>query len=301
MAHEKDLTIVILTFNEAIHIARCLKSAQQVAADIFVVDSYSTDTTIAQAESLGARVWQHTFENHAAQFAWALAELPIKTEWVMRVDADEVISPTLATNIGRQLSQATTGVNGFLVRRHVTFMGNPIRHGNFPQWVLKIWRRGEGAIEQRWMDEHMMLKSGRALRIQGDFVDDNLNSVTWWTAKHNAYASREAVDLLNARYAFLPKAAAADTLSDYARAKRWMKNHLYAHLPLGLRALAYFLYRMTFQLGILDGRNGFAFHLLQGFWYRYLVDTKVREVTQAMKREHIDCVAAIHKVLGIRL
>lgn len=301
MTQRADLTAIILTYNEEVHIARCLKSAFQLASRVFVVDSFSTDKTVAIAEALGAQVLQHEFKNYAAQFSWALENLQIETQWVMRVDADEIISPELAENLRERLVLARREVSGFVVCRYVTFMGGMIRHGNFPQWLLKVWRRGTAEIEQRWMDEHIVLTSGRAERVSGLFVDDNLNSVTWWTNKHNAYASREAVDLLNRKYQFLPDTRTGATLGGEARVKRWVKDRIYMRLPLGVRALAYFVYRMVFQLGILDGTGGFAFHFLQGFWYRYLVDVKVREVEREMNLKGIGCEAAIRNVLGVRL
>jgi glycosyltransferase involved in cell wall biosynthesis len=297
-----DLTVVILTFNEEKHIARCLASAQQVARQVFVVDSCSTDCTVVSAESLGASVWQHEFTNHAAQLAWALQTLPINTEWVMRVDADEIISSDLAVSLRHRLANASPEVNGFLVRRYVRFMGGTVHHGGFPQWSLRIWRRGKAGIEGRWMDEHMVLKAGKAERMKGEFIDDNLNTLTWWTSKHNSYASREAIELLNRKYRFLRGSSGnSEGLRGQARYKRWLKENLYAHLPLGLRALAYFLYRMVLQLGFLDGRAGFAFHFLQGFWYRFLVDVKVWEVERKMRDEDVDCIEAIRSVLGINL
>ncbi len=160
-----DLTVIILTFNEEKHIERCLKSAFQVASQVFVVDSFSTDRTVSIAESLGARVWQHEFTNHAAQLAWALENHPIDTDWVMRVDADEVITPELAESLRRRLANASPDVHGFLVRRYVRFMGGVIRHGNFPQWNLRVWRRGKAEIEQRWMDEHIVIRAGKADRL----------------------------------------------------------------------------------------------------------------------------------------
>jgi glycosyltransferase involved in cell wall biosynthesis len=301
MTDRADLTVVILTFNEEIHIERCLKSAFQIASQVFVVDSFSTDKTVAIAEALGARVWQHEFTNHAAQLAWALVNLPIDTQWVMRVDGDEVISPELAENLRNRLANVSAGVNGFLVCRYVRFLGGLIRHGNFPQWNLRIWRRGQAEIEQRWMDEHMLLKTGRAVRVSGEFIDDNLNTITWWTNKHNRYASREAIDLLNLAYRFLPHGSAGTGSYRDSRYKRWIKEQFYARLPLGLRAFAYFIYRMIFRLGFLDGRAGFVFHFLQGFWYRYLVDVKVWEVERRMREEGIGCVEAIRRVLGVNL
>jgi len=161
MTNPASLTAIILTFNEEIHIERCLKSAFQVASQVFVVDSFSTDKTVAIAGVLGARVWPHEFTNHAAQLAWALENLPIDTQWVMRLDADEIISPELAENLRIRLAHIWGDVGGFLVCRYVRFMGGLIRHGNFPQWNLRVWRRGQAEIEQRWMDEHMLLKAGR--------------------------------------------------------------------------------------------------------------------------------------------
>ncbi len=151
------------------------------------------------------------------------------------------------------------------------------------------------------MDEHITV-AGPTMDFRGALIDDNLNSLTWWTDKHNRYASREAVDLLNIKYGFLPVDSIA-SLSDGSQAslKRWIKERVYARLPAGFRAFAYFFYRYVIRLGFLDGRAGTAFHVLQGFWYRYLVDAKVAEVERYMREEHCDVVEAIAAVLDIQL
>ena len=85
------LTALILTFNEAIHLERCLANVSQLTSDIVVVDSFSTDQTIQIAQKFGARILQRAWENnHATQVNWALSQLPSTTEWVMRIDADEI-------------------------------------------------------------------------------------------------------------------------------------------------------------------------------------------------------------------
>lgn len=294
-----DLTVIILTFNEEKHIERCLRSALQVARRVFVVDSFSTDRTVEIAESLGAQVWQHEFKNHATQLAWALENLPINTEWVMRVDADEVISPALAKEMRENLSSVCAGTNGYLVYRLVCFDRKIIRHGGVSHWALRLWRKGMAEIEQRWMDEHMVLKSGDTACLKGEYLDDNLNNIAWWTNKHNGYSTREAIDLLNKKYGFLPVTTDSRVLMHQARYTRWLKENLYVHLPLGLRAFMFFAYRMIFRLGILDGSSGFTFHFLQGFWYRFLVDVKVWEVERKMRAEGIDCIKAIRSEFGI--
>jgi hypothetical protein len=133
-------------------------------------------------------------------------------------------------------------------------------------------------------------------------IDDNLNSLTWWTEKHNNYASREAVDLLNLEFKFMPHDSVASTSGGgQAGLKRWVKEHVYSRLPTGYRAFMYFAYRYFIRLGFLDGKEGAIFHFLQGFWYRYLVDCKVYEVKNLMKSSNLNAKVAIEKVLGIHV
>lgn len=293
-----SIAVVILTFNEEKHIDRCLRSAFQVAHQVFVVDSFSTDRTPEIAQSHGAQVWRHEFKNHAAQLAWALDNLPIDTDWVMRVDADEVITPVMAEDIRSGLSKAMPAMNGFMVPLYVRFRGTLIRHGGYPQWQLRIWRRGKALIEQRWMDEKIVVP-GAIGHLRSEYIDDNLHNIAWWTNKHNDYSTREAIDLLNKKYRFLPVMTDTHALTCQAKRTRWLKENIYAHLPLGARAFLFFAYRMIFRLGILDGRAGFVFHFLQGFWYRFLVDVKVREVERRMQTDGVDCVEAIWREFGV--
>ncbi|WP_245686549.1 hypothetical protein [Paracoccus tibetensis] len=149
------------------------------------------------------------------------------------------------------------------------------------------------------MDEHIRV-DGRTAEFAGEIIDDNTNSLTWWTEKHNNYASREVVDLLNLEYGFMPHETVAD-LREWQQAgvKRWLKENIYARLPRGSRAVLYFFYRYILRLGFLDGQEGTAFHVLQGFWYRFLVDAKLQEVKSYMRRNDVDVVKAMRDVLGI--
>ncbi|TRX01777.1 glycosyltransferase family 2 protein [Candidatus Methylobacter oryzae] len=294
-----SLAAIILTFNEETHIERCIQSVFQVTKRVFVVDSFSADRTVECARMLGVEIYQHTFKNHADQLAWALENLPVDTDWVMRVDADEVISAALAEEIRAELSLNCSATHGYLFYRLVCFQGKEIRYGGISHWVLRLWRNGSAKIESRWMDEHMVLEHGNTKHLNGDFFDDNLNNITWWTHKHNSYATREAIDLLNIKHKFLPVSSNNHDLTSQARYVRWLKENLYLHLPLGLRAFLFFCYRMIFRLGVLDGSSGFIFHFLQGFWYRFLVDVKIREVERRMRREKIDCVEAIQREFGV--
>jgi hypothetical protein len=184
------------------------------------------------------------------------------------------------------------------VDRRIHFLRRPIRWGGvFPVSVLRLFRFGQGHCEDRWMDEHIVV-DGETVQFPGEIVDDNLNPLTWWTAKHNAYASREVVEILDVEFGFLNRDR-HDAPEGQAGVKRWIKEKVYAQMPGGLRAFGYFFYRYVLRLGFLDGTAGAGFHVLQGFWYRYLVDMKLYEVKMAMKDENLDVVTAIHKVLDI--
>lgn len=296
------LVAIILTLNEARHLPRCLASVAGVADAVLVADCFSTDDTARIAQEHGARVVQRDWVNHATQFNWALTQLDTDTDWVLRIDADEVLTPALAAEIRERLPGLGPEIDGAFCGRRMTFQGQRIRFGGlFPIRVLRLFRAGRGQCENRWMDEHIKV-AGQTVDFRHELIDDNLNSLTWWTAKHNNYASREAVDLLNLEYGFMPRDSVA-SLRDGSQAgvKRWVKESVYARLPGGFRALAYFLYRYIIRLGFLDGRAGFAFHVLQGFWYRYLVDAKVAEVRRCMQTTGCDAATAIEQMLGIQV
>ncbi|QXP84015.1 glycosyltransferase family 2 protein [Methylococcus sp. Mc7] len=296
-----NLTAIILTHNEEIHLARCIDSLQGVADRIVVADCFSTDTTLPIAKAHGARVIQRPWVNHATQFNWALTQLDPDTDWVLRIDADEVLTAELAAEIRARLPELGPEIDGVNFGRRMTFQGRPIRWGGvFPVKVLRLFRHGRGECENRWMDEHIKV-AGATVDFKGELIDDNLNPLTWWTDKHNHYASREAVDLLNLKYGFIPHDTVASLRGSQAGVKRWVKEVIYARLPGGMRAFVYFFYRYVLRLGFLDGQAGAAFHVLQGFWYRYLVDAKVSEVERCMARRGCSVVEAIEAVLGMRL
>ena len=287
--NNKPITLIILTFNEEKQIERCIRSSKEICDEIFIIDSFSTDSTARIAENLGAKVLQHKWENnHAKQFNWGLDNLPIKTEWVLRLDADEYLTQELANEITQKLSTLNKDITGVILKRRVYFMNRWIKHGGYyPTYLLRLWRYGSGKYEERWMDEHVKLERGKTITFENDFVDDNLNNLTWWTDKHNNYATREAIDLLNIKYKFSSAAGLNAELSETQdKRKRWLKERLYTHIPLFLRPFFYFIYRYIFKLGFIDGIPGLIWHFLQGFWYRFLVDAKVYDIERRAKKEN---------------
>jgi len=280
-----DLAVIILTYNEEVHLARAIAHVRSIAKEIFVIDSFSTDATIDIARSHDATVLQNKFVNNSKQFQWALDNAPITAEWIMRLDADEVVESDLQEEINAKLPvlpKDATGIN--LKRKHI-FLGRWIRHGGrYPLLLLRIWRRGQGIIEDRWMDEHIIVRSGRTVTFSGGFADHNLNDLTFFTDKHNKYATREAIDVLNQKYNLFYYSDAITTAATSLQAstKRYVKEKFYNRIPFQMSAFLYFLYRYLIQFGFLDGTEGLVYHVLQGFWYRFLVGAKVLELERAI-------------------
>jgi glycosyltransferase involved in cell wall biosynthesis len=294
------IAAVILTLNEERHLRRCIESLSGVADTVLVMDSFSTDATVEIAKSLGARVLQNPWINHSSQFNHALGQLEGDADWVLRIDADEYLSSALADEIRHRLRTLPPDVEGVLLRRYLMFMGRLMQHGGVAGVpVLRLFRRGYGRCERRWMDEHIRVKGGTVC-FAAPLIDNNLNPLTWWISKHNHYASREVIELLNQEYGFLQ----ADTEGSLfnripASRKRWIKDNVYSRLPGGFRAFTYFGYRYFFRLGFLDGWQGAVFHILQGFWYRYLVDAKLAEVRQYLRDHGCPVQQAISELFGI--
>ena len=278
-----DITVIVLTYNEEIHIERCLNNIKPIATEIFVVDCYSTDKTVEIAKKNGAIVYQHQWENsQAKQFNWALKNLPIKTKWVLRLDADEYLCPELLEEIKVRLPKLSDHVTGVVFKLRRIFLGKWIKRGTYPVKLLRLFQYKKGYCEQRWMDEHIVVNDGEIIEFKNDFVDHNLNNLTWWTQKHNGYAIREAIDLLNLELKIFDDKKLK--LNEQASKKRKRKER-YAKSPLFLRAFLYFLYRYIFKLGFIEGKEAFLWHFLQGWWYRTLVDAKIFEIKKACGKD----------------
>ncbi len=304
MSNKTDLTVIILTYNEELHIRRAIESVNEIASAVWIVDSFSTDNTKDIAESLGARFIQHTFANQASQFLWALEHCEVNTQWVMRLDADEYISDDLIIELRNKLNSLAQDISGIVLKRQVHFMGKWIRYGGYyPVELLRIWRKGAIQIEQRWMDEHFFLSYGRSIILDHDIIDDNLNTLSWWTTKHNEYATREAIDLLRRKHNLSGEELQSShtELNRSVRKKRWYKENVYYKMPLLLRSMLYFSYRYFIKLGFLDGRRGLVWHFLQGFWYRFLVDAKIMQIEWWAKRDNYSIKTVIEQKFNYKL
>ncbi len=274
-----DLTAIILTKNEEKNIEYCIRSIQPVAKKIVVIDSFSEDNTVKIAESLGAVVYQHEFVNYSRQFMYGMEAAKIDTAWVLRIDADERLTEASAAEINALCDANTdTDVNGLVLRFEVNFMGKKLRHGGiYPFRKLLVFKYGKGQIEDRNMDEHIVLLEGRSIEVKSDSEHHDFKDLTYWINKHNGYSSREALDY----YEYKDDREDGAALDSRAKLKRFIKFRIYYRLPMGMRAHLYYWYRYYIKLGFLDGKEGKIFAFLQAYWYRFLVDAKIYEKSKS--------------------
>ena len=292
-----SITAIVLTKDEELHIERCMNSLLPVVDRIVVVDSGSVDSTVDIAYRLGAHVYVNEWVNYSRQFNWALDNAVIDTGWVLRLDADEVLTPELIAVLPEFIRNAEDSVSGYTLNLRRIFYGKFLKHGAlYPIRLLRLFRTGRGRCENTWMDEHIIV-DGNVEHIDYDFCDNNLNGITWWTMKHNGYASREAVDVVMRRL----REIADPATNGRAGFKRWVKNNVYSKFPLGVRAFLYFFYRYFLALGIFDGWQGLVYNFLQACWYRFLVDVKIKELTNAMERRGLSLEEAAYSEFGLKL
>lgn len=284
-----DLTVIILTKNEEKNIEKCIKSFNGIAKRFVIVDSYSTDNTENICKSINEKLkkegssldfYQNKWIDYATQLNWGIKNTNINTTWTMRMDADEELLPALAEEINEKLPKIDNEINGIILRRRVIFMGKWLKHGGkYPELLLRVWRTGYGICEQKIMDEHIILKSGKTINFNNDLKDNNQKDLDWWVGKHNWYSNREVLDYQMTKEKKLDNAKLLENgkSSQQAKRKRLIKNLGYYKLPKFFRAHLYFIYRYYFRLGFLDGKEGKIYTFLQAYWYRFLVDAKIYE------------------------
>ena len=276
-----DLTVIILTYNEEKNIEECINSVKGIAESIYVVDSFSSDKTVLLAEKCGAKVIQNTFINQSKQFKHAMNVIPINTKWVLRLDADERFTAETSEELGRLFDEHDNDdINGIVLRFEVVFLGKKLKHGGvYPFSKMSVYRNGFADIEDKEMDEHFYLLSGKSVAMKNDCIHNDYKDLSSWIEKHNKYSTREAESYL--------KHSKDDfsTLDPKAKANQRKKYGFYYKLPAFFRAYAKYFYGVVFKFAWLDGRPGMIYAFLHSYWYRYLVDAKLLEAKESQTDE----------------
>lgn len=244
-----DITAIILTKNEEVNIEECIKSIITTVKRIVVIDSFSTDKTVEIAKRMGAEVYQHPFENYAKQYMYGVEVAKAETVWTLRIDADERLTPDSANELTQLCdSNMKNDVTGIVLRFKKNFLGKDLYHGGVYPWKkMNCYKTKFGEIEDRNMDEHIILSSGKVIEMKNDCLHFDFKNLEYFVNKHNWYSSRETVDY----FENLENAKAKSEVD----AKSWFKMNVYYKLPIGFRSHLYYLYRYYIKLGFLVARK----------------------------------------------
>lgn len=285
------ITAIVLTKNEERNLRECLESIKNHVDQILIVDSFSSDSTLQIAQEYTDCISQNHFNNYANQFNYALSLPEIRNDWILRIDADERWTDKGFLELQEIISNEK--IRGVYVTMLIYFMGKPLRFGGMAgNLFLRVFNRKYGKIENRWMDEHIII-DGPTMKSDISVFEKNYDrqqNIGLWITKHNNYSLREAVDFLLKFQADSKIDTIANLFGSSVERKRWLKERIYNHTPRLFRVLLYFLYRYVLLLGFLDGKSGFLYHLLHGFWYRLVVDIKINEIKLKLKHNNLKAV-----------
>lgn len=279
MNTSNDITFIILTFNEENNIVACLDSIAEIPAQIFVVDSFSTDRTVAIVQARQIRYTQHEFVDYARQRNWAQQQNPFQTGWVFHLDAGERLSEPLRDWIIHRFEAEAARYDGFLFSRRTIFLGRWIKHGgHYPTYHARLFKSSRGRCENKAYDQHFLVDGSLKKVAKADIVDTVTDNLAAFIHSHNRWSTLEAQEIYSGE-------ATGDIQSavhgNPIEQRRWLKSHVFGKSPLLLRGFLYFGYRYFLRLGFLDGREGLIFHFLQGLWFRFLIDAKLYELKAA--------------------
>lgn len=276
-----SLSVIILTYNSERTIRATLESALKISDDVHIVDSFSTDRTLEIVTKYQINLIQHEFENYGVQRNWAIANLPIKYDWELHLDADERLSDELVAEINSIKDNFPAKIDGYFIPRLMHFMRRPIRYGGmFPIWHMRLFKHGRGSCEERQYDQHFQV-TGPSGRLKGVMIDDIRMSLSDWTARHLRWADAEVKELWEGE----GTGRIAGNLWGTPVQKKRSLRALYNKAPLFLRALMLFFYRYFLRLGFLCGKEGLIFFVLQTFWFRFLIDAKLFELELERKND----------------
>jgi glycosyltransferase involved in cell wall biosynthesis len=285
MAH-LPVSVIIPVRNEAKNLPRCLQALADVA-EIYVIDSQSTDETVEIARAHGAKVVQFHYQGGwPKKRQWAMNTLPLAYDWILLLDADEILTPELVQEIRAAIQNPA--VNGYFIQLRMWFLGRVLRHGDVGLWKMSLFRRGKGGYECRLRDqdasmadmevhEHVVVQ-GQTAKLCNPLIHYNAESLSRYIQKHDEYSNWESHVLLQrGDDAELPPSLRGTQ----AQRRRWLKRKLFA-IP-GSPVLL-FLYRYVLRLGFLDGVPGLIYC---GFQAVQMFHTKAKIYELRSKRTEV--------------
>lgn len=267
------LTVIIPVRNEAHNLPRCLESLK-LAGEVYVIDSQSTDDSAAIAESHGAKVVQFRYAGGwPKKRQWAMDTLPLAYDWILLLDADEVLTPELASEIRKAIQDPHT--DGYYIALQMYFLGRRLRHSGASFWKLSLFRKGLGRFECRLHDqdasmadmevhEHIIV-NGATRKLMYPLIHHNVESLSRYIQKHNEYSNWEARVWLDVNRNKVDRNKNDEEIQPslwgtQAQRRRWLRRRF---LGIPGSPLLFFFYKYVLSLGFLDGVPGLIYCTFQ--------------------------------------
>lgn len=279
-----SITAIVLTYNEELNLSKCLLSLSKINADIVLVDSYSNDSTICIAEEYNARIYKNSWINYSKQFNWALENIEIASDWILRIDADEYLDDELVSDINLRLFNLPPDITSIYLNRAHAFNGKILNYSRFNRKKhLKIWRRGFGYCQDTWMDEHIIVDQGDSILFRGKLIDDNRKNTLDFISKHTNYAVREAIHYFMLRTKSYKHKNFHNTSELDTIVPIFLRKLYYGFIPSYLRPWLLFIYEYFICFGFLDGKSGYYYLIFQVLFYRSLVESIIEDANSYSK------------------
>ena len=275
------VTLLVTTRNEAANLERCLRSAHLFIDQIFVIDSDSEDETVSIARKY-AEVVNLPYDHSKIIpwiYQWGLDNLPIRNDWVMILEADQMLTPALKSELEQIFARGSIREDGFYVRRQQVFRGKALRFGGYgSKYMLKLFRRAAGELDPEETDTRVYVK-GVVARLRSPIIEENRkeDDILFYLQKHLRYADVFAREELQRREEGFKWKQKPRLFGTPDQRVLWLKQ-LFFGLPLYIRPFIYFFYRYVILLGFLDGKQGAIFHFMQAFWFRLVWDIRLEEL-----------------------
>lgn len=284
-----DFSFIVLTFNEELQLPKFFESVRPLGADVFVLDSGSTDRTLEICAENGAVVAHQPFVNHPQQWDHALQRFAVTTPWIIGLDADQGLDPLLAARLLDFRDSDYSGISGIYFQRKYIWKGKQIRFGGFQDfYLLKMFRTGVGYSDLNENMDHRFVVPGEVVSWKtGYLFEENFkeNRIGFWIDKHNRYSDLVAQEEVERRLKLRVQAIDGRFFGSPDQRRARIKA-LWWQMPLYVRPWLYFTWRVVFRFGILDGATGMLFHFMHAFWFRMLVDVKIGELLKHPDRQH---------------
>jgi glycosyltransferase involved in cell wall biosynthesis len=265
----KSIAVVMITLNESHNIKEVYENIKDWADEIFIVDSYSKDNTVDIALDCNINIVQRKFRGFGDQWNFALRELPIKSDWVMKLDPDERISSDLKQSIDKSITN--NNYDGFSFDRRLWFMGKPMP---VFQNVTRVWKNGICNFTDVLVNEHPII-NGEVTHIDGYLEHYDSPDLDHWLEKQNRYTTSEAI-ISHKKLSIADKPVFFGT---FLQRRMWIKSVFY---KVPFRYFFLFMYHWLFQSAYKAGKVGFIWSKLR-VQVKRMVEYKAYEMSISNK------------------